>query len=541
MVDIPDFPHWSQSSSLSSCLLLLLYFMELNAEELMVFGYREPILAMVGEEVEFPCYLISKLDAEDMQIRFFRNKISEIVHDYQDRQELFNRQMVQYQGRTQLLKDYIQEGSVALRLLHIIPADEGQYGCLFQSKDFSNNATWELEVAGLGSDPNIYFEGFEEGGIRLTCSSKGWYPKPKAIWKDYQGQQLPFLSKTITQDAQGLFHLEMSVVVKEGAHSHVACSIQNTLLVQKKEFTLHIADVFLPKNSVWRGSFIGTLMGLVSLLVLCMILALYFFQKQRRSKEKLRKKSEKEKGKFTAELGKLQTEIDWRRAEGQAEWRAAKRYAVNVTLDPDTAHPGLNVSEDGKSVFYWNIKQDLPDNPKRFENQLCVLGQEGFISGKHYWEVEVGEKSRWLLGVCSDSVDRKVEGKLCPGMGYWVIGLWNGCEYFIFNPHRVSLTLRVPPRRVGVFLDYEAGKVSFFNVTDNSHIFTFTDKFSGTLRPYFRPRSQDGGEQVIPLTICPLPKKGDRVAAEDDDCDTWLQPYDLSESAEIRILNTFVE
>uniref|UniRef100_A0A5F8HFQ6 Butyrophilin like 9 n=1 Tax=Monodelphis domestica TaxID=13616 RepID=A0A5F8HFQ6_MONDO len=525
MVDIPDFPHWSQSSSLSSCLLLLLYFMELNAEELMVFGYREPILAMVGEEVEFPCYLISKLDAEDMQIRFFRNKISEIVHDYQDRQELFNRQMVQYQGRTQLLKDYIQEGSVALRLLHIIPADEGQYGCLFQSKDFSNNATWELEVAGLGSDPNIYFEGFEEGGIRLTCSSKGWYPKPKAIWKDYQGQQLPFLSKTITQDAQGLFHLEMSVVVKEGAHSHVACSIQNTLLVQKKEFTLHIADVFLPKNSVWRGSFIGTLMGLVSLLVLCMILALYFFQKQRRSKEKLRKKSEKEKGKFTAEL----------------EWRAAKRYAVNVTLDPDTAHPGLNVSEDGKSVFYWNIKQDLPDNPKRFENQLCVLGQEGFISGKHYWEVEVGEKSRWLLGVCSDSVDRKVEGKLCPGMGYWVIGLWNGCEYFIFNPHRVSLTLRVPPRRVGVFLDYEAGKVSFFNVTDNSHIFTFTDKFSGTLRPYFRPRSQDGGEQVIPLTICPLPKKGDRVAAEDDDCDTWLQPYDLSESAEIRILNTFVE
>ncbi|XP_036621925.1 butyrophilin-like protein 9 [Trichosurus vulpecula] len=521
MVDVPDNPYSSQSSSLSSCLLLLLYLMELNADDGLVIGHREPILAVVGQEVEFLCYLPSRLDAEDMEIRFFRNKVSEIVFIYQDRQDLFNRQMVEYRDRVQLIKDYIQEGMVALRLLHIIPADEGQYGCLFQSKNFSNNATWKLEVAGLGSDPHIYFEGFEEGGIQLRCSSKGWYPRPKAIWKDYQGQELPSLSEAITQDTQRMFHLEMSVVVKEGYHSNVVCSIQNTLLVEEKEFTIHIADVFFPNNSAWRGAFTGTFMGLATILVLFMILAFYFFQKQRRSK-----------GKFTAELGKLQTEIDWRRAEGQAEWRAARRYAVNITLDLATAHPNLKVSEDGKSVIYCNTKQDLPDDPKRFEDQLCVLGQEGFISGKHYWEVEVGEKSRWFLGVCYDSVERKEEVELCPGTGYWVIGLWNGCEYFIFNPYRVSLSLRVPPRRVGVFLNYEAGQVSFFNVTDNSHIFTFTDKFSGTLRPYFRPRSHDGGEQVIPLTICPLPDMGDGVAAkdDDDDCDTWLQPYDLSDS-----------
>ncbi|XP_043857380.1 butyrophilin-like protein 9 isoform X3 [Dromiciops gliroides] len=439
MVGIPAFSHSSQSSSLSICLFLLLYLLELNAEEEKVIGHREPILAMVGEEVEFPCYLPSKLDAEDMAILFFRNKVSEIVFKYQDRQEVLDNQMEEYRDRAHLIKDYIQEGSVALRLFHIIPADEGQYGCLFQSKDFSNNATWELEVA----------------------------------------------------------------------------------------------DVFLPKDSSWRAAFIGTIMGLAIILALFMILTFYFFQKQRKSKEKLKKKSEKEKGKLTAELGKLQTEIDWRRAEGQAEWRAARRYAVTITLDPDTAHPSLKVSEDGKSVIYWNIKQDLPNDPKRFEDQLCVLGQEGFISGKHYWEVEVGEKSRWFLGVCYDFVERKKEVKLCPGTGYWVIGLWNGCEYFIFNPHRVSLTLRVPPRQVGVFLNYEAGKVSFFNVTDNSHIFTFTDKFSGTLRPYFRPRCHDGGKQVIPLTVCPLPNKGDGIAVkDDDDCDTWLQPYDLSESTE---------
>ncbi|XP_059031981.1 butyrophilin-like protein 9 isoform X4 [Mustela lutreola] len=334
MVDLPVFPDSCQRGPLPSSvfflthLFLLLQPGKLNSEEeVRVVGPGEPILALVGEDVEFSCHLSPYLDAEDMEIRWFRSQISDVVHLYQGRQELYSQQMAQFQNRTKLIKDYIIDGSVNLWLHGVVPADEGLYGCRFLSSSFSKEAIWELEVAGLGSDPRISLEGFNKGGVQLRCSSSGWYPKPQAQWKDHKGQCLSPETETIVQDAHGLFNLEISVLVQGDVHSNVSCSIQNSLLLQKKEFTIQIADAFLPGGSPWKRAFLGTLVALPLLLALLMTLALYFFQKQRQCQEKLRKHAEKDKERLTAELGKLQTELDWRRAEGQAEWRAAQQYA----------------------------------------------------------------------------------------------------------------------------------------------------------------------------------------------------------------------
>ncbi|XP_067406884.1 E3 ubiquitin-protein ligase TRIM39-like, partial [Emydura macquarii macquarii] len=185
--------------------------------------------------------------------------------------------------------------------------------------------------------------------------------------------------------------------------------------------------------------------------------------------------------------------------------RRARGFAVDVTLDPDTANPWLVLSEDRKRVRLGDTRQDLPDNPERFDPCHSVLGAEGFPGGRRYWEVAVGEKPDWEVGVCRESVSRKGMVTPTPEDGYWVVWLWDGEYAACIPPPPTPLPVMVRPSRVGIFLDYEAGEVSFYNVTDGSQLFTFTDTFSGTLRPYLCPGLSDGGKNAAPLIICPVP------------------------------------
>ncbi|XP_072891481.1 E3 ubiquitin-protein ligase TRIM39-like [Hemitrygon akajei] len=95
---------------------------------------------------------------------------------------------------------------------------------------------------------------------------------------------------------------------------------------------------------------------------------------------------------------------------------------VSVTLDVETANPCLEVSEDRKSVRWTPTRRNLPDTGKRFTHWACVLGSEGFTSGRHYWEVEVTGNRVWCLGVAAESVERKRRFSLSPETGFWVIG-----------------------------------------------------------------------------------------------------------------------
>ncbi|XP_044839859.1 E3 ubiquitin-protein ligase TRIM39-like isoform X1 [Mauremys mutica] len=183
---------------------------------------------------------------------------------------------------------------------------------------------------------------------------------------------------------------------------------------------------------------------------------------------------------------------------------ALQRFGVDVTLDPDSAHPKLVLSEDRKRVRLGEKRQDLPDNPERFDTYPEILGAEGFAGGRRYWEVEVGDKTEWVLGVCRESVSRKGQVRLSPRNGHWVVWLRDG-GYEARTSPSTPLPVSVRPSRVGIFLDYEAGEVSFYNVTNRSHLFTFTGTFSGKLRPYFYPGLNAGGTNAAPLIICPVP------------------------------------
>ncbi|XP_056597465.1 E3 ubiquitin-protein ligase TRIM39-like [Triplophysa dalaica] len=179
-----------------------------------------------------------------------------------------------------------------------------------------------------------------------------------------------------------------------------------------------------------------------------------------------------------------------------------QQYAVDVTLDPDTANPYLILSDDKKQVRTGDMKNKLPDSSNRFNVGVIVLGKEGFSSGRFYYEVQVKGKTEWTLGVVRESVNRKGEITLTPVNGFWTVVLRNENEYKACADPDVTLSLSVKPQNVGVFVDYEEGLVSFYDLESRSHIYSYTDQsFTEKLYPYFGPCLNDEGKNSEPLII----------------------------------------
>ncbi|XP_038626646.1 probable E3 ubiquitin-protein ligase TRIML1 [Tachyglossus aculeatus] len=182
------------------------------------------------------------------------------------------------------------------------------------------------------------------------------------------------------------------------------------------------------------------------------------------------------------------------------------RYEVDMTLDPDTASPYVIISPDRKSVKFVETRQDVPDHEGRFDNCASVLGTPVFTSGRHYWEVEVGDKPEWEVAVCKESKDRKNSMQIFPGDTFSLMTFRTkrGANLWISSP-LTPLSMKMPIRRLGVFLDYEAGVVSFYNVMEKCLIYTFPPTcFSGPLRPVFSPCLIHRGQDTGPLTIRPV-------------------------------------
>lgn len=164
-----------------------------------------------------------------------------------------------------------------------------------------------------------------------------------------------------------------------------------------------------------------------------------------------------------------------------------RSHQVSVVLDPDTGHRELIVSEDRRQVTRGCPQDHLDASPRRFTASPCILGRESFTSGRHYFEVDVGEGTGWDVGVCVDSVQRDAALKQEPQAGFWALRLCAKDGYVALTWPRTPLRLGEQPLVVGVLLDCEAGVVSFYSVTSGSRIFTFPKaSFSDALRPYFQ-------------------------------------------------------
>ncbi|MEJ1272849.1 tripartite motif-containing 41 [Cricetulus griseus] len=200
---------------------------------------------------------------------------------------------------------------------------------------------------------------------------------------------------------------------------------------------------------------------------------------------------------------------------------------VDLTLDPDTAHPALMLSPDRRGVRLAERRQEVPEHSKRFSADCCVLGAQGFRSGRHYWEVEVGGRRGWAVGAARESTHHKekvssggssvssgdasssrhhhrrrrlhLPQQLLLQREVWCVGTHGKRYQAQSSTEQTLLSPCEKPRRFGVYLDYEAGRLGFYNADTLAHVHTFSAAFLGErVFPFFRVLSKGTRIKLCP-------------------------------------------
>ncbi|VTJ66509.1 Hypothetical predicted protein, partial [Marmota monax] len=300
-----------------------------------VVGPRHPIVAVLGEDAILPCALLPAMNAENMELGWFRTTFSQAVFIYWNQQEQTEEQMAEYRGRTSLLRDILTEGQASVHIHKVRVSDNGMYTCFFRHGSFYDEADFEVKVAGMGSDPQVHIEGPEEDGVCVVCKASGWFPKPQVQWRDLSGNKFPALSEAHTQDTEELFSVEATLVVRDSSVGNVTCSVLNPVLGQEKAMAIYIpgqccfplpaelwggaglsecagspgcapdllsawaTEPFFPQASPWKPAFavILTMLGLL------LLVASYFITKAH-STRMLKKKEQQAKEEVLKAIGK---------------------------------------------------------------------------------------------------------------------------------------------------------------------------------------------------------------------------------------------
>uniref|UniRef100_A0A4W5JG91 Uncharacterized protein n=1 Tax=Hucho hucho TaxID=62062 RepID=A0A4W5JG91_9TELE len=400
----------------------------------------DPVIASAGDDIILPCHLSPQSSAVDMDIRWFKEgEFTNPLYLYKSR---MGEEGKGYKGRVSLFTQELERGNISLLLKNIKVSDGGRYKCQASHMDWIQEPAVLLQVTKQGSVPRISMRKHHRVFIQLSCSSENWYPEPHMLWTDRSGKEIT--------------------------------SAETERPKQKEEGVLY---------SITSNTRIGMdqLEG-----VTCVVMS-----KDRGTK------MESASLQMTGEFKHCNV---WPSSHKQLSSTAKHVFlSVDVTLDPDTAHPKLTVSDDNKSVKFGDLRRER-GTEKRFEEKQCVLGMEGYDTGTHYWEVDLGNKSQWSVGVAQDPENRN-NIPMIPENGYWSIRLDNGVLKTVEKSSNF-LPIELKPEKLGVLVDYKEGKIVFFNVKKRCHIHSFLGTFSKKLYPFFGPLIDCKEE----LKISPVPQ-----------------------------------
>ncbi|XP_021237345.1 butyrophilin subfamily 1 member A1-like [Numida meleagris] len=332
-------------------------------------------------------------------------------------------------------------------------------------------------TAGVGHDPLLVVDDYEDGGIRLKCLSERLFSEAQLLWTDSRGENItgtPLSADTTTASVSS------SIILKAGSGNSVSCKIIDKLQKTSTESSVVIADkyelpayAFFPSTSPWLAAFV-----VILLLSIFLVLAAIY---------KIRKNNK--------EITRAQ------KVRNELKFRKARSNAVNITLDQKCKHPNLCINEEKNRV--------KSSNKKETALKAMVVATEGFSEKKHYWEVEVGNQSQWELGVVSEKIRNMIMNNMenyLPLNNLFSLQYSQG-KYILTNGEDVSNYKQCSV--VGVLLDVEDNELSFYNVEEKSPLGSVFFELSEKLYPFFSPDSDGswlGVRPVKPQTYNPLPQ-----------------------------------
>ncbi|XP_046760781.1 butyrophilin subfamily 2 member A1-like isoform X11 [Gallus gallus] len=361
-------------------------------------------------------------------------------------------------------------------------------------------------TAGVGHDPLLVVDDYEDGGIRLKCLSERLFSEAQLLWTDSRGDNI---TGTPLSADTGTAGVSSSIVLKAGSGNSMSCRILDKQLKTSTESSVAIADAFFPSTSPWLAAF-------VVILLLSMFLVLAAIYKIRNNNKEITRAQNARK-QIEQDIDELKRKLDeqGRRFEKENEdaekrienvwnelkFRKARSNAVNITLDQKCKHPNLCISDDKRRVKSADKKETAL--------KAMMVATEGFPDKKHYWEVEVGNQSQWELGVVSENVRNMIMNNMgiSPPVNSLFSLQYSQGKYILTGREDVSDCKQCSV--VGVLLDVESSELSFYNVEEMSPLGSVVLEFTGKLYPFFSPDSSGkwlGVRPVKPQTYDPLPQ-----------------------------------
>lgn len=189
-------------------------------------------------------------------------------------------------------------------------------------------------------------------------------------------------------------------------------------------------------------------------------------------------------------------------------FRALMPVMKELTFDPSTAHPSLVLSPSCRRVECSEKKAPpAGEDPRQFDKAVALVAHQLLSTGEHYWEVVVGDKPRWALGVMSAQASRRGRLHTVPSQGFWLLGMREGK---VLEAHveakepRALRSLERRPARIGVYLSFGDGVLSFYNASDADALealFAFRERLPGPVYPFFDVCWHDKGKNAQPLVL----------------------------------------